>query len=405
MGLILNTSTIIRNLSIGPLSGGGNGGGGGSSEPSYLAVGAQQANSYTGAAYIFDAANYSSTPTELLPPTSGESFGNALAIHGNQIAIGASYASNVGNTGGAVYVYDGTNLSASPTRLNPSGLSDSDRFGSSIAINGTYLAVGAILDDDQDNNAGAVYVYDATNLSNTPTKLAPTGLDDSDYFGQSVAITSNQIIVGAFFDDDQGENAGAVYVYDANNLSTTPTKLAPSGLDTIDNFGLSVAATSNLIVVGARGDDDIDGDTGAVYVYDATNLSATPTKLAPTGLGQSDYFGNKVAATTNHIVISAHNKDDVAFDAGAVYVYDANNLSAAPTKLTPSGIGESDNFGYSVAAHGNQIAVGARQDDDQGSNAGAVYVYDASNLSATPIKLAPSALDVNYKFGDTVSLG
>ena len=63
MGLIVNTSTVIRNLSIGPLSGGGNGGGGGgSSEPSYLAVGAQGVNSYAGAAYIYDATNYSATP-------------------------------------------------------------------------------------------------------------------------------------------------------------------------------------------------------------------------------------------------------------------------------------------------------------------------------------------------------
>ena len=189
MGLILNTSTVIRNLSIGPLSGGGNGGGGGSSEPSYLAVGAFGVNSRAGAAYICDATNYSATPT----------------------------------------------------------------------------------------------------------KLAPSGLGEYDYYGYSVAATSNQIVVGVPFDDDQGGDAGAVYVYDANNLSASPTKLAPSGLNVGDNFGYSVAATSNQIVVGAYKDDDQGGDAGAVYVYDANNLSATPTKLTATDGATNDYFGYSVS--------------------------------------------------------------------------------------------------------------
>jgi hypothetical protein len=80
-------------------------------------------------------------------------------------------------------------------------------------------------------------------------------------FGQSIAATSNQIVVGAFLDDDQGGNAGAVYVYDATNLSATPTKLAPSGLDASDSFGYSVAATSNQIVVGASYDEVTGGNS------------------------------------------------------------------------------------------------------------------------------------------------
>ena len=85
MGLILNTSTIIRNLSIGPLSGGGNGGGGGSSEPSYLAVGAIGLNSFTGAAYIYDATNYSATPTKLAPSglDANDQFGYSIAATSN----------------------------------------------------------------------------------------------------------------------------------------------------------------------------------------------------------------------------------------------------------------------------------------------------------------------------------
>jgi len=132
-------------------------------------------------------------------------------------------------------------------------------------------------------------------LSATPTKLAPSGLGASDNFGYSVAATSNYIVVGAYGDDDRGDGAGAVYVYDATNLSATPTKLTPSGLDAFDKFGEAVATYGNQIVVGARNDDDQENNAGAVYIYDATNLSATPTKLTATDGGGNYYFGYSVS--------------------------------------------------------------------------------------------------------------
>jgi hypothetical protein len=407
MAINFRSNTIISNLRIGPLSGGGGGGGGGSSEPSYLVVGANGANNSAGVAYIYDATNYSAVPTKLAPSglAASDSFGYSVAATSNQIVVGASYDDDQGNAAGAAYVYDATNLSATPTKLAPTGLGAGDNFGWSVAATSNQIVVGARYDDDQGNNAGAVYVYDATNLSATPTKLTPSGLGTNDQFGHSIAATSNQIVVGVWGDDDQGGNAGAVYVYDATNLSTTPTKLTPSGLDASDSFGYSVAATSNQIVVGASYDEVTGGNTGAVYVYDAANLSATPTKLAPSGLDADDYFGSSVAATSNQIVVGALFDDDQGSNAGAVYVYDATNLSATPTKLAPSGLGQYDNFGHSVAATSNQIIVGAFSDNDQGNDAGAVYVYDATNLSAAPTKLTATDGGSNHQFGYSVSLG
>jgi hypothetical protein len=77
MAINFRSNTIIRNLSIGPLSGGGGGGGGGSSEPSYLVVGANGANNSAGVAYIYDATNYSAVPTKLAPSglAASDSFG------------------------------------------------------------------------------------------------------------------------------------------------------------------------------------------------------------------------------------------------------------------------------------------------------------------------------------------
>ena len=405
MAINFRSNTIISNLRVGPLSGGGNGGGGGSSEPSYLAVGARGVNSSAGAAYIYDATNYSATPTKLTPSGLGadDQFGYSIAATSNQIVVGAINDEITGSNTGAVYVYDATNLSTTPTKLAPSGLDAGDYFGYSVTATSNLIVVGATEDSDQGTAAGAVYVYDANNLSTAPTKLTPTVIGPQDQFGSSVTATSNHIVVGARLDDDQGDNTGAIYVYDANNLSATPTKLAPTGLDANDIFGVSVTATSNQIVVGAWSDDDQGNQAGAVYVFDTNNLSATPTKLTPSVAGGQ--FGFSVAATSNQIVVGAIGDSDLANQSGAVYVYDATNLSTTPTKLVPSAANEFYRFGSSVTAYGSQIIVGVQLDDDQADNAGAVYVYDANNLSAAPTKLTATDGAAVDRFGWSVSLG
>ena len=186
---------------------------------------------------------------------------------------------------GSVYVYDANNLSAQPTKLTAFDGATYDLFGRSVAADGDKIFVGA---EGKQFNTGAVYVYDANNLSATPTKLTAFDGATGDNFGSSIATTANKIFVGAYGANDNGNNSGAVYVYDANNLSATPTKLTAFDGAASDNFGISVAATADKIIVAAWGDES---RTGAVYVYDANNLSAQPTKLTAFDGATSDFFG------------------------------------------------------------------------------------------------------------------
>ena len=72
-----------------------------------------------------------------------------------------------------------------------------------------YVVVGASYDDDNGNNSGSVYVYDANNLSAQPTKL--TAFDGSSLlFGDAIVATADKIVVGASYDDDNGNNSGSV---------------------------------------------------------------------------------------------------------------------------------------------------------------------------------------------------
>jgi len=102
--------------------------------------------------------------------------------------------------------------------------------------------------------------------------------------------------VGAWYEGDAGwPGPGSVYVYDANDLSAQPTKLSAFDGASGDKFGGSLDAFRNTIVVGAEEDDDNGDRSGSVYVYDASDLSAQPTKLTAFDAGEYATFGESVA--------------------------------------------------------------------------------------------------------------
>ena len=94
--------------------------------------------------------------------------------------------------------------------------------------------------------------------------LAPDGAVD-DYFGWSVAVSDTAIVVGAHYDDDNGDNSGSAYIF--NTDGTYVTKItAPDGAAS-DWFGYSVAASDTAIVVGAHYDDDNGSNSGSAYIW------------------------------------------------------------------------------------------------------------------------------------------
>ena len=300
---------------------------------------------------------------------------------------------------GRTYVYDASNLATTPTILAPSSTGDYLGALGSTSLNSVYTTLGSSGDDDLGSGAGAVYVYDSTNYSSSPTKLAPSGMISGNYmFGYSTLVTSNYIAAGALRDSTAGSSAGAVYIFNTSNLAATPTRLTVTKTGNDEFFGGGLAANSTQLIVGAEMYNDMKG---AVYVYDPNNLSAAPTQLTASDLAGGNRFGSEIAATDSYIIVGAYNNDN---SKGAVYVYDATNLAASPTKLVPSSAANDDFFGSSVAIYNNMIVVGAYGDDPMGSKSGNAFVYDASNLSAAPTELYPSDGSSNDQFGYSVSV-
>jgi hypothetical protein len=372
----------------------------------WVVVGVPRDNGEIGSVYVYDASDLSAQPTKLTSADGygSDKFGYSVASTDDKIVVGVPGDDDDGVNSGSVYVYDANDLSALPTKLTAFDGSGSDTFGWSVSAFGDTIVVGAVYEGPA--AAGAVYVYDANDLSAQPTKLTPFDDDTYAQFGFSVFATANQIVVSARKDADLGAESGSVYVYDANDLSALPTKLTAFDGAAYDEFGESVSANTDKVIVGMRYDDDNGDNSGTVYVYDANDLSAQPTKLTAFDGTSDDNFGITVATTSDKIIVGAWYEGDAGWPGpGSVYVYDANDLSAQPTKLSAFDGASGDKFGGSLDAFRNTIVVGAEEDDDNGDRSGSVYVYDASDLSAQPTKLTAFDAGEYDTFGESVAVG
>mgnify|MGYP000644903341 CR=1 FL=1 len=352
--------------------------------------------------------------------SAGDEFGYAVAISGNRVIVGAQQEDDAGGTGsGKAYIFNVTTGALVHTLDNPnaSGTSASDRFGSAVAISGNYAIVGAYLEDDAGANSGKAYIFNVTTGALVHTLDNPNAYDISagDAFGEFVTISGNYAIVNARSEDDAGgTSSGKVYIYDvaSGNLLYTLDNPNAYGTSASDFFGNSIAMSGNYIIVGAYLEDDAGGtSSGKVYIYDVASGNLLYTLNNPNAFGTSfdDYFGISVAMSGNYITVGAYNEDDAGGEnSGKAYIYDistftTSTISSANYVLdNPNAYSTTTNdyFGNSVAISGNHVIVGAYGEDDAGATdiSGKAYIF---KIDAQPYAYTGSELSL---FSDGISL-
>jgi hypothetical protein len=387
----------------------------------YVVIGAYQDDTgatNSGSAYIYDMS--SATPTVPIltlnnpTPANNDYFGYSVSVSGKYVVIGAEDDNTGAMFAGSAYVYDLTTVT--PTTpiftLNNPTPAFNDSFGNAVAVSGNYVVIGAIYDDTGATDAGSAYVY---NLSSaTPTVPAVTLNNPSpasaDYFGTSVAVSGKYVVVGADHDDTGAPDAGSAYVYDLT--STTPaqpwaTLNDPTSVASAF-FGYSVAVSPDYVVVGAEQDKTGTIVAGRAYVYALSSLPAnTSIVINDPAPATGDFFGNAVAVSGNSVVVGALLDDAGTTNAGSAYVYAVTPSTANfVTALINPSPAAGDLFGSSVAVSGNIVVVGAPQDDTGAANAGAAYVYDFNSATPTiPIAfLANPTPAPDDNFGNAVAV-
>ncbi|WP_057462811.1 VCBS domain-containing protein, partial [Pseudovibrio sp. POLY-S9] len=313
-------------------------------------------------------------------------FGWSVAINaGGVLVVGAHLDDDRGKDAGSVYVYtpDGTGGFQEVKLTAPDG-ARSDHFGKSVAINDTgVIVVGVTGDDEQGKSSGSVYVYAPDEAGGySQIKLTAPDGEENDFFGSAVAVSdAGVIIVSAEGDSDHGTQTGSIYVYAPDGGGGyTSLKLTASDGAKSDWFGHSVAVSeTGLIAVGAFRDDDRGQDSGSVYVYVPDGFGGyEQVKLLASDGAQNDNFGQSVAINdAGLVIVGAPDHDDQGKRSGSVYVYTPDSSGGyTDVKLTASDGAIADSFGWSVATNdAGVIVVGVPGDDDPGRGAGSAYVY------------------------------
>jgi hypothetical protein len=248
-----------------------------------------------------------------------------------------------------------------------------DWFGDAVAASDQYLVVGAYRKDvSAIDQAGAAYIFEktASGWDNGKKVTAGSNADAGDWFGDSVAVSGDYVVVGSTFDEGDSPapaNTGAVYVFYKDPVSGWDDgfKITATGGQLDDRFGFSVAISGDWLIVGALGNDDLLANSGAAYIYERTGTNSwTQRHMFKSGTPMAGaVYGLSVAISGDYAVVGAPQEtvSGTSF-AGAAYVYYYDSVSGTwggEIKLTALTSVENARFGYSVAISGYYIIVGA----------------------------------------------
>lgn len=362
----------------------------------------------------------------------GDHFGTSIAMDGDTAIISARREDEDGPPfPTAVYVFRrrGDQWTQETTLLSEEGRTD-DNFGAPTAVDGDTAVVGAPWDDENGTKSGAAYVFrrKGGQWQQVAKLLADDGGAD-DRFGGSVDVESDTIIIGAAWDDDDGQYSGSAYVFRREGGQwSQETKLLADDGDEEDQFGFSVEVSGNSAIVGAPWDEEAGDNSGSVYIFRRQEGEWNQeSKILAEERSIFFEFGNPVALDGDTAAGGVFGTDAENNESGAVYVYrrrggqwqeaaklvadDGGTLRGSivvdgdtiivgdyrsesayifrrrggqwrqVARLVADDGNPGDSFGGPIAMDDDTAIVGAPEDDDNGTDSGSAYVFDLCGSS------------------------
>ncbi len=343
---------------------------------------------------------------------SGDAFGSSVAISGDIAVVGAPVESSAStgvngdeandqaSSSGAVYVFHrrlGT--WRQEAYLKASNTDALDGFGTSVAVFGGTIVVGAPFEDgaatgvngnDASNgkpNSGAAYVFDNSGGSWVQVAyLKASNTDSFDTFGGAVTVDRDWLAVSAVQEDgaSTGVNgietsnthsaSGAAYVFGrTGSVWSQVAYVKASNTVSAQLFGSSLSISGDRLVVGAPNEDSGGTDSGAAYVFEhVAGTWGQVAYLKASTPGAYDYFGFAVDASGKRVVVGAPGNDSSAtgingtgmgspgIDSGAAYVFSYQAGSWAQEAFVKAhNTAVLAGFGHTVAIDGFRLIVGA----------------------------------------------
>ncbi len=401
-------------------------------------VGAYGDDSFAGKVYVFrnDGTTWGPAAQSYFTPlrfSANDYFGRAVDMFGDMAVVGADGTdidpfprdptSKLISNAGAAYIFelDGSGVWRQAADLTAYDPNANTYYGSSVGASSRYVIVGA---PGAYGDAGAAYIYERPStgwsdvlIEEDATRIMAPVRAIHDYFGASVAVSDEFAAAGAYGDDQNGNRAGALYVFQrSGDGSWEPHVKLPNGAVNPHNFvfqsedklGMSAAIDGDFIIAGAPG---ISTGTGKAYIfhYDGGQWTVTDELQEPGVLG----FGTSVAIKGNYAAVGT--EDGPAFiyrksGAGNWERDDVNtpfgpadgNGSVSEVDISAAG-GVYEFIGGMPARNSSRGAafiddqeVSAPDDDNQPNVPPKIYAIDDQVLrieDATPLNLVISDLE------------
>lgn len=203
--------------------------------------------------------------------TADNQFGLKVEIDNNQALISAPFNDHDNKVdSGAAYVFENSQgfWSEKIKLFAPDGVAG-DHFSSDIAIDNSWIVIGSNLDKHNNiGEAGSAYVYNFDSASWLFTEKLIASNASPSRFGTSVALEGSTIVIGAHKHNSSEINTGIAYIfeYEDNRWSETEI-LSPDDLQYDDQFGVSADISNGLIIIGNYKDDDVNTNAGSAYIF------------------------------------------------------------------------------------------------------------------------------------------
>jgi hypothetical protein len=295
----------------------------------------------SGSAYVFtQSGNTWIEAAKLVPfdPEEEDRFGAKVAIYGNYAAVGAYYRDDNGESSGAVYVYK---KSAGEwnfhQKLAPESLQANDLFGTSVAFSADYLFIGSIGNSDQENSSGKVFVFELDNEDWILfDELYPEDPAEGKGFGSAISATQQTMAIGAYRDHAVATESGSVYLFEkADGNWEFRQKVFPSDGTAGAFFGHSLAIDNDRLVVGALYDNTLRAETGSAYVYtrESSGNWLLSAKIVPDDAHDQQRFSTGIGLSGKYAIAGAPYDEEYGYHTGAAYICDLDIILHQQEKI------------------------------------------------------------------------
>jgi hypothetical protein len=368
-----------------------------------LAVGATGSGAGHVRVYSYNGSSWVQLGADIDGEAAGDLFGCSVSLSadGQRLAVGAYFNDGIGIYAGhvRVYAYNGSGWVQLGTDIDGEAAGDQSGKSVNLSADGQQLAVGAYLNDDSGNNAGHVRVYSYKNGNWVQLVDDINGEAAGDQSGQNLSFSMDgkRLAIGAYGNDDNGTTAGHVRVYELYN--STPTISPP----TITSISPTSGPVGTLVTITGTHLNDptalqIAGAAAVEVSNDGNTLVAMVMPGATTGVATVTTAGGTASSTASFTVTTPP----------------VNATRQLGADIDGEAAGDDSGWSVSLSADGQTVAIGAIYNDGNGTSAGhvRVYHYDGSGWAQVGSNIDGEAAGDNSGYsvslsadGQTVAIG